>query len=535
MPSDPEMVPLAQYVASEARAAALAEQVTQLLAEVSALTAQLAAMVERADVREAAAAEERARLQLTVDGLLARIEELMGKKKGKKKEAPTAPTASPAPDPDALAQRPRPPAPPPKKEPEATRTARTEKVKLAARTVTLTSRAAACEHCNGTRLLAKDTETRLLVTWIAGYVEERIVALTRCVCADCGKATPAPVPGACLPKTKYTAAFAAHILYSKYRLHLPWERIASDMASQGYPIAPSTVSDLGLRSLDELLPVARVIWNMVRTFSHNHSDATGMPVRTPGKAKTELGQMFVFGWGKVVAFRYAKDKEAPTFVRLLGSFRGRLILDASSTHNRALELEGILWACCNAHGLRKFRDAIASDPELASEGERWIASWFDKEREAQAKGLAGAALLAWRKTEIRPLVAAFRRWLAVVHPTALPKSPLAEATRYYVNHWAALTAFLRDPTVPLDNNFAERNLRAQAVGRSNWLYAGNHEAAECAAVAYTLIQTAKLHGLDVRAYLTWALERVAAGRTDPTIYARLTPMAYQEAQKAEAR
>lgn len=85
------------------------------------------------------------------------------------------------------------------------------------------------------------------------------------------------------------------------------------------------------------------------------------------------------------------------------------------------------------------------------------------------------------------------------------------------------------------NNFAERNLRAQAVGRANWLYAGNHEAAEGAAVAYTLIQTAKLHGLDVRAYLTWALERVAAGRKDPSIYTTLTPMAYEEAKKAEAR
>lgn len=82
---------------------------------------------------------------------------------------------------------------------------------------------------------------------------------------------------------------------------------------------------------------------------------------------------------------------------------------------------------------------------------------------------------------------------------------------------------------------AERNLRAQAVGRSNWLYAGNHQAAECAAVAYTLVQTAKLHGLAVRAYLTWALERVAAGRKDPKIYAALTPMAYEEAQKVEAR
>ena len=293
-----EMVPLALYLAAEVRAEALSAQVAQLLAEVVALTSQLAAMTARVAASDAAAATERAKLQLTVDALLARIDLLIAKKGRKKGESPAPPPAptAPAPDPEALAGRPRPPAAPPKDEAKTAKKPRTEKAKPEVRTTTTTSRATACEHCKGTRLSAKDTETRTLVTWVAGYVEERIVALTRCVCADCGKPTPAPVPGACLPKTKYTAAFAAHLLYCKFGLHLPWERIAGDMASQGYPIAPSTVSDLGLRSLDELLPVARVIWNLVRTFSHNHSDATGMPVRTPGKRKTELGQMFVFGW-----------------------------------------------------------------------------------------------------------------------------------------------------------------------------------------------------------------------------------------------
>jgi len=526
-----DTVPRSLYEAAEAR-------VTALLAQVAALNARLDAVTAQAEAREAAAAAERAKLQVTVDALFAKLEEVLAKKSKKSgKGAPAGADTSrggAAPAPDALSNRPQPPAAPPKDEEEKPRKARTSKPAPDLRSRAETSRPTACLYCNGTRLLAKDTDVRSLIDWVAGYLEERIVTLTRCVCADCGKITAAPVPGACLPKTRYTASFGAHILYCKYRLHLPWERIAGDLASQGHAVAPSTISDLGLRCLDELLPVAQVIWAQVRAFTHNHSDATGMPVITPGKNKTHLGQMFVFGWGKVVAFRYAKDKEAATFVRLLGKFRGTLVLDASSTHNDALAQEGIVWAGCNAHGLRKFTAAKASDPELATEGERWIASWFDKEREAKERGLTGPALLAWRKEHIGPLTQQFKRWLALVHPTALPKSPLAEATRYYVNYWRPLTAFLRNPELPLDNNFAERNLRAQAVGRNNWLYAGNHEAAECAAVAYTLIQTAKLHGLDVRAYLTWALERVAAGRTNPSIYATLTPMAYEEAKKREA-
>lgn len=218
---------------------------------------------------------------------------------------------------------------------------------------------------------------------------------------------------------------------------------------------------------------------------------------------------------------------------MLGRFKGTLVLDASSTHNDALADGSIKWAGCNAHGLRKFREAKEFDPVLGAEGERWIASWFDKEREAQGLGLTGADLLAWRQQHTAPLVKGFKAWLKLVHAraTETPKSPLAEATRYYANYWRPLTAFLRDPNLPLENNFAERNLRAQALGRTNWLFAGSHESAENTGVAYTLVQTAKLHGLDVLAYLTWALERVAACEDRPDAYAALTPMAYEEAQQ----
>jgi transposase len=116
----------------------------------------------------------------------------------------------------------------------------------------------------------------------------------------------------------------------------------------------------------------------------------------------------------------------------------------------------------------------------------------------------------------------------------LPRSPLAEATRYQANDWRPLTAFLRDPNLPLDNNFAERNLRAHALARANWLFAVGHESAGNTAVVYTVVQTAKLQGLNVEAYLTWALERDAACAARPQGYAALTSMFYEEAQKGAA-
>jgi len=336
------------------------------------------------------------------------------------------------------------------------------------------------------------------------------VALTRCRCPDGGKLTAPVVPGACLPKTQFTASFVAHLLHDTYTLHLAFERIRGELARQGYPMASATISDVVQRALGELHGVARVIWKLVQALPYNHSDATGLPVVTADTDHAQLGQMFFFGWGKLAAFRYSRDKEAKSFTRMLGALHGTLVLDASSTHNDALAGGSIKWAGCNAHGLRKFRDATESEPVLGAEGERWIASWFDTEREARGLGLTGDALLDWRRRHLAPRVKGFKEWLTCVHPKAMetPKSPLAEATRYYANYWRPLTAFLRDPNLPLENNFAERNLRAQALGRANWLFAVGHESAENTAVAYTLVQNER-----------------------PEDYPTLTPMAYQETHK----
>ena len=526
------MVPIELLLAAQAQNAALTEQVSVLLAQVASLSAQLASLTGQLGLSQAEAAAERAKLQLTIDSLVAKIDELVGKKKTRGKEAPPAPPVEPTPPPGDLADRPLPPAKPEEEEGDAKKPRQRRPKPPLRQAPPEEARPDHCARCGGTHLLAKDTTTRELVDWVAGYVQQRIIALTRCRCADCGKVTAPVAPGACLPKTQFTAAFIAHLLHSKYTLHLALERIRGELARQGYPMASATISDVVQRALGELHGVARVIWKLVQTLPYNHSDATGLPVVTTDNDRAQLGQMFFFGWGKLAAFRYSKDKEAKSFTRMLGGFKGTLVLDASSTHNDALADGSIKWAGCNAHGLRKFREAKEFDPVLGTEGERWIASWFDKEREARELSLAGNELLAWRRQHIAPLVEGFKAWLKLVHPRAMetPKSPLADATRYYANYWRPLTAFLRDANLPLENNFAERNLRSQALGRSNWLFAVGHESAENTAVAYTLVQTAKLHGLNVLAYLTWALERVAACKR-PDDYAALTPMAYQEAQK----
>lgn len=161
---------------------------------------------------------------------------------------------------------------------------------------------------------------------------------------------------------------------------------------------------------------------------------------------------------------------------------------------------------------------------------------FDKDREGREQhGLSGDALRAWRQAEVAPLAVRFKRWIATARPTTDDKPPLRETTSHYANHWRPLTRFLRDPNLPMDDNFAERNLRAEAVGRSNWVYAGSDRAAENRATDYTLVQTAKAESDDVLDCLGWALERVRHCRDDVALAAGLTPADSKEAQKSRDR
>lgn len=536
----------------------LEELLASALEQVASLTAQLAELrAELAAAREEAALE-RGQLQTRIGELLARLDALLARKRkpatppagsGNPPPAatplpeptvppPSPPAAEPMPSadlpvlPDLLA-RPQPPArpeDPPKEDKEGSRKGRKNKAKPKLDTIVDPPvRPDHCAHCGGDQLTNKDTRETVLIDYVRGYVRRRVVSRIRCRCNDCARDTIAPAPLACMPGSHFTAPFLAFILYSKIMLHLPWERVCTDLQQQGYPIPSSTLNTGVQRALETLAIIAKVMWGQFISGPYGQSDATGISVVTPGKKRVHHGQMFVFGWGKLVVFRYQPDKEGATFKQMLAGFQGTLVLDASSTHNEALDVPGVLWAGCNAHGLRKFEEATAADPELGPEGARWISAMFDEERAAQQQGLGGEALLAWRQARIAPVTREFKKWLAIVHPHTVAKTPLREATNYYANYWRPMTRFLSDPNLPLENNFSERNLRSIAVGRSNWTYAGNAQAARNLAVGYTLVQTAKAEGVDVLNYLTWALPRAAACNDDLQLAARLTPAAYKEA------
>ena len=168
---------------------------------------------------------------------------------------------------------------------------------------------------------------------------------------------------------------------------------------------------------------------------------------------------------------------------------------------------------------------------LAKEGGAFIAAMYVAEEDAHKAGLAGEALRAHRQQHIRPIADAFAKWLAAVEPTLLPSDPLTTAVGYYRKHWDALSRFIADPEVPIDNSPTEREFQNLAKLRLNMLFAGSTEGAHRACVLLGIVATCRAIGVPVQAYLTWVFEHLCTHRDmfGLSIEA-LTPAAFKAAR-----
>ncbi len=211
-------------------------------------------------------------------------------------------------------------------------------------------------------------------------------------------------------------------------------------------------------------------------------------------------------------FRYSQDRTAEHPKRHLAAYTGILQADAHAGFN-ALYAPGrepgpISEAACWAHGRRKlFKLAEVARAPLAVEAVRRIDAIFAAER--AINGQSAAERLAVRRERIAPLVTDFEAWMRGQRGRLSRHADLAKAMDYMLKRWAAFTRFLDNGRICLTNNAAERELRGIALGRKAWLFAGSDRGGERAAAMYSLIATAKLNGVDPRAWLADVLARIA--------------------------
>lgn len=388
-----------------------------------------------------------------------------------------------------------------------------------------------CEHCGGTRLGVVDEVVEEKLHVVKEHQRRRRVARPTCRCADCGGRTTAPSLPAPYERSKVTCEWLAWFIHQKFSLLSPLDRIRRDLAERGVPLAMGTLVSFVERAADLLAPIDGLHWRTLLSSTWMATDGTGLKVLVPGLSSAHDGYVELYRNADCAVFQYAAHKGSEDVVAKLAPFRGTLTADAEHRFNAVYATGRVIEAGCNAHGRRKFRDAEHTQPALAKEGGAFIAAIYVAEEKAQREGLDDAALLAHRRAHIRPIADDFAKWLAAVEPTLLPSDPLTAAVAYYRNHWDALTRFIDDALVPIDNSPTEREFQNFAKLRLNMLFAGSTEGAHRACVLLGIVATCRAIGVPVQAYLAWAFERLGTHREHFALALEdMTPAAFKAAR-----
>jgi transposase len=328
----------------------------------------------------------------------------------------------------------------------------------------------------------------------------------------------------------------AQVLTSKYKDHLPLHRQHGIYLRHGVDIPETTMVSWVKAGHELLTPVVEVMQKAVADSARVNSDDTGIVVQDRHHAggsrngfvwvyiSPDLDAVFTYTAGRTRTgpmsfFEKRREDRAP----------GVLQVDAYSGYEALLRTGKMVEAGCWAHARRGFHNALGMVPEEAGNVLATIRRLYDIERDATQHGFDDDMRLALRKQESAPLLEALWGYLEALHgtPIALPESALGKAITYAFNQRAALSRFLENASIPLDNNIAERALRQVVVGRKNWLFAGSDEGAKRAATIYSVVVSCWLRKIDPFAYLRDVLLRLAAGE-DP---AALTPRAWEAAAR----
>lgn len=339
------------------------------------------------------------------------------------------------------------------------------------------------------------------------------------VCVGCHTVSQALAPSRPIDRGLAGAGLLAHVLVSKYCDHLPLYRQSQIYAREGVEIDRSTLVDWVAGSA-RLLQLADAIRAHVMSAYKIHTDDTPVPVLSPGKGKTKTARLWVYARddrpaadmsAPAVWFQYSSNRKGEHARRHLSGFAGVLQADAFAGYDRLFADGRIAEAACWAHARRKYyeiheqQEGVAGT--LAHQALQRISALYAIEKDIRGK--PADERCRQRQSRARPKLDELYRWFNDTLSQLSAKSPMALAIGYSLSNWRALTRYVDDGRIEIDNNTAERALRSVVLGRKNYLHFGSDAGGERAAVIYSLIATCKLNGIDPQAYLRYVLSHLA--------------------------
>lgn len=331
------------------------------------------------------------------------------------------------------------------------------------------------------------------------------------VCDQCETLIQAPMPAQIIDKGIPTSGLLAQVLIAKYADHLPLYRQEQIFTRAGVALPRSTLAEwIGVCGV-QLQPLVDALRDTLLKEAVLHADETPVPMLSPGKKKTHKAYIWAYASTpfsdlNAVIYHFAPGRSGQHARDMLGEWSGKLVCDDYSGY-KASFTKGVIEIGCMAHARRKFVELeISGKSQIAGQAVEQIRQLYEIEREAAA--LSSEARQRIRQSRSKPILDGLHQWMQAQRTKVPNGVETAKALDYSLKRWAALTRYLDDGSVPIDNNQVENLIRPWALGRKNWLFAGSLRSGRRAAAIMSLIQSAKLNGHEPYAYLKDVLTRL---------------------------
>jgi transposase len=382
----------------------------------------------------------------------------------------------------------------------------------------------ACACCGGPLHAIGESVSEML-DWVPARVQVIRIRRPKYACRQCEAIAQVPAPERIIAGGLATPALLSHVLISKYCDHIPLYRQSQIFARQDIHLERSTLAGWIGGACWWLEALHERLGQQVLASDHLFADDTPLPVLDPGRRRTKTGRLWVYardqrGWAgpdpPAAYYIYEPDRRAERPREHLHNYKGILHVDGYAGFEQLAGNGDVVLAACWAHARRKFYEIAKADGSpVAEEALQRIAEIYAVE--AEVRGHSPGDRLNVRRARSHSLVEALHIWLEAQLPRLPRSGKLAEAIRYALSRWPALTRFLDDGHIELDTNPVERAIRPVALGRKNHLFAGSDRGARRWAIVSSLIETAKLNGVEPYSYLADVLQRMADGHPNSQI------------------
>ena len=336
----------------------------------------------------------------------------------------------------------------------------------------------------------------------------------------------APLPVMPLPKCMASESLLTDIILQKFFYHMPFYRVIQKYKELGVKISDSTMNDWYAATCEKLKLLYDILDREVFSRDYIQVDESTLPVIDHEKHRAVKGYMWCVRAveGNLVVFHYDMGSRShETARKLLRGYRGTIQTDGYGAYDQFESDPHIQVIGCWAHARRKWSDALDEDKRTASEALAYINKLYHVENEAKEAGISGDALKEKRQKESYPVILQFEKWMYETVTKTSRNSRIGKAISYTLPLLPRLSRYVNDGRFCIDNNLVENAIRPLALGRKNYLFCGNHDAAVRAAIVYSLVDSCKALDVNPREWMEDVLLRIPGNENNREALRELLP------------